>query len=175
MASGDKTTIAGEGWVIDQINAVPAAKIPISTEASSVLMNQSSFSIDDFANTKGSLTHLYTGTGASHSLDLGVGFIDFTVASNGSGYWLDRTTNEFKNDAGTVQDLTTPIVLALDANKYVGKFEIKGRDTTNHHTTYDGLRGVNERLFSNLSNAEDLSGNNLNNFTSTGVTIGGNV
>jgi hypothetical protein len=44
----------------------------------------------------------YTGNGTTQDIVTGISSVDFTVASNGSGYWLDRTVNQVKTDAGAV-------------------------------------------------------------------------
>jgi len=135
--------------------------------------------IDNIIPTKGSLTYLYIGTGVSNPLDLGVGFIDFTVAFNGSGYWLDRSGgygNEvFRNDAGIAQDLTTPIVLALPVNKYAGKFDIKNRDATDSHQNTDSLIGIDSYLHTNTNGAEETNVNRITDVSTTGITIGTDV
>lgn len=98
--------------------------------------------------------------------------VDFTVANNGSGYWLDRTTKELKNDAGVVQDLSTPIAFDWGTNKGVSKVHIKERNSTDYHQVVDGLRGVGRFISTNSTQTESVyTSNSLTSFESNGFGL----
>ncbi len=132
-------------------------------------------SISNTNNILGLNTHLYTGITGGQSLVTGIGSIDYTVPFNGSGYYLysnaDRTINEFRNDAGVAQDLSTPIEILLDDNKLITKNTIKGLDVAYSYHVTDGFRGDDKDLATDLSSAEDGRFGKVTP-TSTGVTLG---
>ncbi len=105
----------------------------------------------------------YTGTGASQDIVTGIASVGFTVASNGSGYYLDRSTFEVKNDAGAVQASGTCVCS-------VSKVHIKSRSQVYENTIIDGLRGGDNRVYSDTTDAEKTS-TYIESFNSNGFTI----
>ena len=123
----------------------------------------------------GKLTHLYTGNGSTNALNLGVGFIDFTV-NNSVGAWLDRsggagTFGTFKDDSNNT---ITSFDIALPQDKFIGAFDIKNRNGggTEKHINVTSLQGTTKYLHSDASNAEATDTNYVTSITSTGVTVG---
>ena len=108
----------------------------------------------------------YTGTGASQAIVTGISSVDFTVSANGSDRWFDRSTFEVKNDAGTV--IESGIV---EVN--TSKVHIKNLDLTSDHRVFDSLRGINQIIRTNGTNAESLQTSEFDAFTATGFTLGG--
>lgn len=51
---------------------------------------------------------------------------------------------------------------------------LKSRSNANNHTLYDSIRGINDILYPNLTNAAVNSANNLTSFNSNGYTLGAN-
>jgi hypothetical protein len=136
----------------------------LNTMASSVLVSGNKAL--DTTQTLGQVTHLYDGTGASNPLATGVGSIDFSVSSNGTGYWHDRTSDcTIKDDGGSV---VTSGSIALAVDGYLSRNVIKGRTITSHHNDYDSIRGKDVRIKVNTSDAEDTVSGYLD-FTSNGV------
>jgi hypothetical protein len=86
---------------IDSIEAL--AEVPTIYTSTSNVITQGNIAIDATTITKNFAAVAYTGNGTSQAIVTGISSVDFTVASNGSGYWLDRTVNQVKNDAGVVQ------------------------------------------------------------------------
>jgi len=107
----------------------------------------------------------YTGNGTSQSIDTGISSIDFTVSGNGSGYWLDRSVNQVKTDAGTV-------VSSGSCECNVSKVQFKNLDDTYSHSIGDGLRGVDQYLYTDLNQTETFHDQKVTAYTSTGVTVG---
>jgi len=133
-----------------------------------VTMAQGTLAIADSTTTKSFAVVTYTGNGTSQSIGTGISSVDFTQAGNGSGYYLDRSTNQVKNDAGTVQ-------ASGSCACNVSKVFIKNRDDTNDSRVYDGLRGVTEHIFTSLTDAETTDANGLTGFTATGFAVGNAV
>jgi len=107
----------------------------------------------------------YTGNGTSQDIVTNIASVDFTVASNGSGYYLDRTTFEVKNDAGTVQASGTCIC-------NVSKVHIKNRASATWNNVADGLRGVNKTIYTNETSIESSATGIVEAFNSDGFTVG---
>jgi hypothetical protein len=51
---------------------------------------------------------------------------------------------------------------------------VKTRSVSDNHNVFDSVRGVQKRLFSNLTNAEDLTSGTLTSFDSDGFSLGSN-
>jgi hypothetical protein len=51
---------------------------------------------------------------------------------------------------------------------------VKTRSVSENHNVFDAVRGVQKRLFSNLTNAEDLTSGTLTSFDSDGFSLGSN-
>jgi hypothetical protein len=51
---------------------------------------------------------------------------------------------------------------------------VKTRSVVDNHNVFDSVRGVQKRLFSNLTNAEDLTSGTLTSFDSDGFSLGSN-
>jgi hypothetical protein len=114
----------------------------------------------------------YTGNGSEQHTETGINSVDFTVSGNGSGYWLDRSVNQVKNDAGVVQASGT---CDWGTNKGVSKVHIKGRSSLPHvvsHNVYDGLRGCGEVIRTDRTAAELTVTDRLNGFTTYGFLLG---
>jgi hypothetical protein len=110
----------------------------------------------------------YTSNGTSQDIETGINSVDFTVANNGSGYWLDRSVNQVKNDAGTVVSSGT---CDWDSAKGVSKVHIKCRDSDWYHQVYDGLRGATKSIYTNSTLAEGKPADYLTGFTSSGFSV----
>lgn len=151
-ANANETAIAG---ISKQVTA--------SASASSVLLG-GNLALANYAVTKNFATVTYTGNGTSQSITTGISSVDFTVSGNGSGYWLDRSTNQVKNDAGTVQASGSCVC-------NVSKVHIKARNLAYRNGVVDGLRGVEGVIFTEATFAEDtttsyeLTSFDLNGFT----------
>jgi hypothetical protein len=111
---------------------------------------------------------IYTGNGSEQHIETGINSVDFTVANNGSGYWLDRSVNQVKNDAGTVVSSGT---CGWGTNKGVSKVHIKGISDDAYHMVADGIRGDNV-VHTDQTLTEQSSFCNLV-FTSTGFSMNG--
>jgi len=137
----------------------------IATSTSNVLLNQSSLEIANTAVTKNFASKTYTGTGASQDVVTNISSVDFTVSSNGSGYWHDRATGDctVKNDAGTVIDSGSCVV-------NVSKVHIKSRSNVTSHETVDGIRGQGQYISTNSTVAEAFY-DGLVTFNNTGFTL----
>jgi len=140
----------------------------ISKVASSALINTSAVTIDNTLLTKNFAVVTYTGNGATQSIITGINSVDFTVAGNGSGYWLDRTVNQVKDDAGNVVASGT---CDWGTNKGVSKVHIKSRTTADSNSIVDGIRGVNKRIFTDMTAAEDSNPDKVSSFNIDGVTV----
>lgn len=140
----------------------------LSKVASNVLMS-GNLALASSAVTKSNANITYTGNGSTQSITTGIGSVDFTVASNGSGYYHDRAAGDciVKNDAGTIVESGSAVV-------NVSKVHIKSRSLVSGNEVFDGLRGVFKILYTNLTNAEDSSTETLTVFTPTGFTVGSN-
>jgi hypothetical protein len=135
------------------------SSIPMSKVLSGIL------SLSNTVKTLGFDGITYTGNGTSQDIVTGISSVDFTVASNGSGYWLDRTVNQVKTDTGTV-------VASGEIEVNTSNVHIKARNIASNHNTYDGLRGGGKLLYTDLTNAE--ASFNQVDFTTTGFTLKNN-
>ena len=142
----------------------------LSKVASSVLLNTNSLSISNTLKTKNFAEVTYTGNGATQSITTGINSVDFTVANNGSGYWLDRTVNQIKNNAGTVVASGT---CDWGTNKGVSKVHIKSRSNAYYNVVIDGLRGSTNEIYTNITNSESTL-YSIDAFTATGITLSAN-
>jgi len=156
---------------IQDTNLQKQINTKLSKVASSVLLNTNSLAISNTLKTKNFAEVTYTGNGATQSITTGINSVDFTVANNGSGYWLDRTVNQIKNDAGTV---VTSGTCDWGTNKGVSKVHIKNRSYAVNHYVCDGLRGSKHIIMTNTAATElvnDTVNGNIDSFTTTGVTV----
>lgn len=99
---------------------------------------------------------------------------EFTGTYGTNGFYLP-----FRNDY-TVEGFSATTYTGTGSTQYIGGvgFEpdlvwIKNRDTLDSHVLFDSIRGATERLFSNLTNAEDTATNSLTSFESDGFMAGG--
>ena len=150
----------------NQITNIPTA---ISKVASSVLLNTNSLAISNTAVTKNFADVTYTGNGTTQSIVTGINSVDFTVANNGSGYWLDRTVNQVKDDVGTVVASGT---CDWGTNKGVSKVHIKSRSNATGNAINDGLRGVDSYIQTDAYLAEYVISGAVTAFTNNGITLG---
>ena len=156
---------------------IPASQIPpITAEANTPLvattglLNPSALSLDTLKALSFTVP-LHTGNGTSQTIATGINSVDFTESGNGSGFWLDRTVNQVKDDAGVVQASGTA---SWGGAKGVSKVHIKARDGVINNNIYDGLRGTNRVVYTDLTNGEALNSDALTEFTPNGFTLGSN-
>ena len=138
------------------------SSIPMSKVLSGIL------SLSNTVKTLGFDGITYTGNGTSQDIVTGISSVDFTVASNGSGYWLDRTVNQVKNDAGAV-------VASGECKVNTSKVHIKSRSTAYSNYIYDGFRGINTYVRTDATAVETGEANTMTSFNSNGVTVGSNI
>jgi hypothetical protein len=138
----------------------------LSKVASNVLLS-GNLALASSAVTKSNANITYTGNATSQSITTGIGSVDFTVASNGSGYYHDRVAGDcvVKNDAGTVIESGTAVV-------NITKNHIKSRTTAHNHYLFDGLRGQSKFLEINDTDAENTDADRLSSFDSNGISVG---
>ena len=147
--------------------AISGLSKQIATSTSNVLMNQSSLSFDAFAVTKNFSATTYTGNGGTQDISTGIGSVDFTVSGNGSGFWHDRSSDcTVKNDAGTVVPSGSCVC-------NVSKVHIKERSSgTDYHYVVDGIRGVGNVVFTNVTDIEAQGSQSFTAFSISGFTVG---
>ena len=107
----------------------------------------------------------YTGNGTSQDIVTGISSVDFTASGNGSGYWLDRTVNQVKNDAGVVVDSGSCVV-------NTSKVHIKSRSLAASNYVWDSLRGKDVVLHTDTTAADETGYAALFGFSSTGFSVG---
>jgi hypothetical protein len=148
------------------INNIPQPPIKV---ASNVLLS-GNLALASSAITKSNANITYTGNGSTQSITTGIGSVDFTVASNGSGYYHDRSAGDciVKNDAGTIVESGSCVV-------NVSKVHIKCRSTAYGNNIYDGIRGIQEVVFTNETAAEANSIGTLTAFGSGSISVGSGV
>jgi hypothetical protein len=142
----------------------------LSKVASNVLLS-GNLALASSAVTKSNANITYTGNGSTQSITTGIASVDFTVASNGSGYYHDRAAGDciVKNDAGTIIESGSCVV-------NTSKVHIKCRAGYTHsHLVVDGLRGRGNSISTNLTNAEGDISAVFTSFNSDGFTISGNT
>lgn len=147
-----------------EIDAIPSS---LSKVASNVLM-EGNLALASSAVTKSNANITYTGNGSTQSITTGIASVDFTVASNGSGYYHDRAAGDciVKNDAGTIIESGSAVV-------NVSKVHIKCRSVSpSNNDIYDGLRGVSKRIFTDSTSGEVTNSTTVN-FTSNSVSLSG--
>jgi hypothetical protein len=142
--------------------------IPLSTQL------KGTYSLSNTVKTLAFDAITYTGNGTSQEIVTGLSTIDFTQASNGTGFYHDRVAGDciVKNDAGTVVEsgeIAFKDVAGVDG---VCKVHIKSRGEAENNAIFDGLRGAGVRLFINTTGAEDPSLSTLSAFTSNGFSVG---
>ena len=138
----------------------------LSKVASNVLLS-GNLALASSAVTKSNANITYTGNGGTQSITTGIGSVDFTVASNGSGYYHDRTAGDciVKDDAGTIHDEGSCVVNTSKVNG-------KSRNSTYSNAISDGIRGINNTIFTNLTNLESTTSGRVTSFNANGVTLG---
>ena len=139
----------------------------LSKVASNVLLS-GNLALASSAVTKSNANITYTGNGSTQSITTGIGSVDFTVASNGSGYYHDRAAGDciVKNDAGTIIENGSCVV-------NTSKVFIKTRNDSASSRVYDGIRGVKREIYTNLTDSELLDTTGLTAFTLSGFTLSG--
>ena len=145
--------------------------IPISSQL------KGTYSLSNTVKTLAFDAITYTGNGTSQDIVTGVSTIDFTIASNGTGFYHDRVTGDciVKNDAGTIVESGSIAFKDVAGVDGVCKVHIKSRGNTRSNNIYDGLRGVNEVIWTDLTNVEtdrSSNGGGITAFTTTGITLG---
>lgn len=136
--------------------------------ASSVMANWDTALSLITASTLNFDTVLYTGNGTSQSITTGINSCDFTVSGNGSGYWLDRTVNQVKTDAGVA--VASGTANWGNSAKGVSKVHIKCRSAVYSNHVADGLRGAGKDIYTDLTLAESPN-NSVSGFTPTGFNL----
>lgn len=173
-----KVSRAGETPSTTISDAVGSILLPInesiSLAASSVLQNGDTSGVLDFVSTMVKLASegvLHSGTSVSKPVVTNMESVDFTVASNGNGYWLDRTVNQIKNDAGTVQpsgDIALP--------KFISSVYNKGRTGgVSSNVVGNGLLGVNKAIVTDSTSVELTNAEYIQSYDVDGVTLGTNA
>ena len=159
----DIATKADATYVDSEIDAIPSS---LSKVASNVLLS-GNLALASSAVTKCNANITYTGNGSTQSITTGIGSVDFTVSSNGSGYYHDRAAGDciVKNDAGTIIESGSAVV-------NVSKVHIKGRSEVEDNLIYDGIRGYNNHTVTNSTAIEVINdlGAQLT-FSLTGFTV----
>jgi hypothetical protein len=142
--------------------------LPLSTQL------KGTFSLSNTVKTLGFDAITYTGNGTSQEIVTGVSTIDFTQASNGTGYYHDRVAGDciVKNDAGTVIESGSIAFKDVAGVDGVCKVHIKCRDYAYNHRVYDGIRGANRTIYTDLTNSEFTDTDSLMGFTSNGFELG---
>ena len=157
--SGTNTTQLATTEFVSLSSSLRRASIPMSKVLSGVL------SLSNVIKTLSFDAVTYTGNGTTQNIVTGISSVDFTVASNGSGYWLDRSVNQVKTDAGVVQASGSCVV-------NTSKVHIKSRSAAYGNYNVDGLRGRSKHIFTNLTNAEAYDNDLLTAFNSDGISLG---
>lgn len=100
----------------------------------------------------------------------GVGSIDFTKVNNGTGFYHDRTEGDgvVKNDRGEVIESGN---ITLN-EQYIIDINIKRTSQVSNWARFDGLRGVGQRLKTDLTDQELLEVDSLIQFQAMGVCFG---
>ena len=153
---------------ISYVDAIPSS---LSKVASNVLLS-GNLALASSAVTKSNANITYTGNGSTQSITTGIASVDFTVASNGSGYYHDRTAGDciVKNDAGTVIESGSAVV-------NTSKVHIKARNIVVSHLVVDGIRGVSKNIATDLTDSESAGGTSpslygtVSAFSSSGVSV----
>lgn len=151
--------------IITKTNSKTNTSIPVSSQLTGT------YSLSNTVKTLGAGKFLYTGNGTSQEINIGVSSIDFTVASNGTGYYHDRVagTGIVKNDAGTIVDsgeISFKDVAGVDG---IIKVHIKSRSiSSTNNVIVDSIRG-RKYIFTDGTNTEDSL--SLFNFTSNGFSL----
>ncbi len=223
----------------DGYDIVPKSSPQTPLVSSSVLANWEQALSLTTADTLGFTTVLYTGNGTSQDIVTDIDSVDFTVASNGSGYRLDRAWNVVRPDdsytslfnapsaasgsnavfvddmskfsigdfvtiydntgvsfigQGEVFEVTGGYVRVTglsynrtSGNEYnvthyaesgsstwsgargISKVHIKSRSLAQSHLVMDGLRGYDDHVYTDLTNAE--ASFDFIDVTATGFTI----
>ena len=151
---------------IDSIEVL--AEVPSMYISTSNVITQGNIAIDATTVTKNFSATTYTGNGTTQDIVTGISSVDFTVSANGSGFWLDRTVNQVKNDAGVVQ-------ASGDCVVNTSKVHVKSRSVAvTSNVIVDGLRGSDETIYTDRTDAESYAGGSwfVYDFSSTGFSTG---
>ena len=76
------------GLITDRIRDIRT--LPNIDGATSNVITQGNIAVEATTPTKNFAAVTYTGKGTSQDIVTGISSVDFTVASNGSGYWLEQ-------------------------------------------------------------------------------------
>ena len=138
----------------------------VSKVASSVLLNKDSLALDNSVITKSNANITYTGNGGTQDIVTGISSVDFTVVSNGSGYYHDRVSGDciVKNDAGTVVESGSAVV-------NTSKNEIKCRTVAHGHWWFDGVRGGEKGIGCDVTGVEQTLANLSVSFNTNSITV----
>ena len=116
----------------------------------------------------------YTGNGTSQDIVTGMSTIDFTAASNGTGFYHDRVAGDciVKNDAGTI--VASGSIAFMDVAGVDGVCQVQVKNRTSIISMYitDGIRGVTKYILPSSAGAESTAVTILTAFTSTGFSTG---
>ena len=116
----------------------------------------------------------YTGNGTTQVITTGMSTIDFTVASNGTGFYHYRATGDcvVRNDAGTIIESGSISFMNITGIDGLCQVHLKSRSTPTSNFVFDGLRGVQEEINTDSTAIEATLANSLTAFTTAGFTIG---
>ena len=150
------------------ISSVPSTPIPVSSQLSG------SYSISNTEKKLAMGKFLYTGNGTSKEINIGLSSIDFTQATNGTGYYHDRTAGDciVKDDAGNIVESGEISFKNVSGVDGIIKVHIKSRSLAYNNYVFDGLRGVGEWVETNSTDAEQFEATFITDFTSNGYMIG---
>jgi hypothetical protein len=145
--------------------------LPLSTQL------KGTYSLSNTVKTLGFDAITYTGNGTSQEIVTGLSTIDFTQASNGTGFYHDRVAGDciVKNDAGTVIESGSIAFKDVAGVDGIIKVHIKSRSDAYSNFMYDGLRGANRYILTDQTSAENNVADVMTAFTSVGFTVGSNV
>ena len=155
--SGTNTTQLATTEFVSLSSSLRRASIPMSKVLSGVL------SLSNVIKTLSFDAVTYTGNGGTQNIVTGISSVDFTVASNGSGYWLDRTVNQVKTDAGVVQ-------ASGECKVNTSKVHIKPRTSAESNQIVDGIRGIGKVLVTDTTSG-DATLASVTAFTNTGFSL----
>lgn len=168
------TSVAGKiGAVLLDKNDVGLNNVENTADYNVVansLMHSGEVTIADSVITKSNANITYTGNGTTQDILTGINSVDFTVVSNGSGYYHDRLSGDcvIREDAGNVVDSGEAIV-------NISKVHIMSRSLAYDNSVYNGLEGVGKGLSTNNTDSEFTDTTTISTFLSSGVTVGTNI
>ena len=175
---GGEVLLAKDEDVVTNANniATNTSDILTKTNTSIPLSSQlkGTYSLSNTVKTLAFDAIIYTGNGTSQEIVTGLSTIDFTQASNGTGYYHDRVAGDciVKNDAGTIVESGEIAFKHFAGVDGVCKVHIKSRSNALSNYVFDGVRGVEEYIATDLTNSEFDYTNSLVAFSTTGFTVG---